>query len=47
MREALNVFVVDRQVFPTASEKNPTLTIMALSWRATDNLAELIRRGEV
>lgn len=33
--------------FPTTSEKNPTLTIMALSWRATGNLAELIQRGEV
>ncbi len=33
--------------FPTASEKNPTLTIMAVSWRATDNLAEPIRSGEV
>ena len=32
---------------PTASEKNPTLTITALRWQATDNLAELIRRGEV
>ncbi len=32
---------------PTASEKNPTLTIMVLSWRATDNLAELIRSSEV
>lgn len=33
--------------FPTASEKNPTLTIMALSWRATYNLAERIRSSEV
>lgn len=32
---------------PTASEKNPTLTIMALSCRATDNLAEQIRSSEV
>lgn len=47
MHEVPNVFVVDGSAFPTASEKNPTLTIMALSWRATDNLAELIRRGEI
>lgn len=46
MHEVPNVFVVDGSAFPTASEKNPTLTIVALNWRATDNLAELIRRGE-
>lgn len=37
---------VVRSAYPTASEKNPTLTIMAPSWRATDNLAELIRSSE-
>ena len=39
MHEVPNVFVVDGSAFPTASEKSPTVTIMALSWRATDNLA--------
>lgn len=34
-----NLFVVDGSAFTTASEKNPTLTILALSWRATDYLA--------
>ena len=33
--------------FPTATEKNPTLTILALSWRATDYLAEQMRQGNV
>ncbi len=47
MHEVENVFVVDGSAFPTASEKNPTLTILALSWRATDRLAELIRSGDV
>ena len=47
MHEVENVFVVDGSAFPTASEKNPTLTILALSWRATDRLAELIRTGDV
>jgi len=47
MHEVPNVFVVDGSAFPTASEKNPTLTIMALSWRATDRLAELIRTNDV
>ena len=31
-----NLFVVDGSVFPSASEKNPTLTIMALAARTAD-----------
>lgn len=34
-----NLFVVDGAAFTTASEKNPTLTILALAWRASDYLA--------
>ena len=45
MHEVKNLFVVDGSSFPNASEKNPTLTILALSWRATDHLAEEIKRG--
>jgi choline dehydrogenase-like flavoprotein len=47
MHEVKNVFVVDGSSFPNASEKNPTLTILALSWRATDHLAEEIKRGNL
>jgi choline dehydrogenase-like flavoprotein len=47
MHEVNNVFVVDGSAFPNASEKNPTLTILALSWRATDYLAEEMKRGAV
>ena len=47
MHEVKNVFVVDGSAFPNASEKNPTLTILALSWRATDYLAEEIKRGSI
>ena len=39
MHEVKNLFVVDGSAFPNATEKNPTLTILALSWRATDYLA--------
>jgi len=39
--------VVDGSSFTTASEKNPTLTILALSWRATDYLAEEMKRGNL
>jgi choline dehydrogenase-like flavoprotein len=47
MHEVKNVFVVDGSAFPNASEKNPTLTILALSWRATDYLGDEIKRGNL
>ena len=47
MHEVKNVFVVDGSAFPNASEKNPTLSIVALSWRATDYLAEELRAGSL
>src|SRR5579871_490131 len=47
MHEVKNLFVVDGSAFPTASEKNPTLTILALSWRASDYLADEKRKGNI
>ncbi|MCU1295335.1 MAG: glucose-methanol-choline oxidoreductase [Bryobacterales bacterium] len=47
MHDVKNVFVVDGSAFTTASEKNPTLTILALCWRATDYLASEMQRGNV
>jgi choline dehydrogenase-like flavoprotein len=47
MHDVKNVFVVDGSAFTTASEKNPTLTILALAWRATDYLADEMQRGNV
>ena len=47
MHDVKNVFVVDGSAFTTASEKNPTLTILALAWRATDYMADEIRAGRV
>ena len=47
MHEVKNVFVVDGSSFTTASEKNPTLTILALSWRATDHMAAEMQRGNI
>jgi len=47
MHEVENVFVVDGSAFTSASEKNPTLTIVALAWRATDYLAEELRTGRL
>jgi choline dehydrogenase-like flavoprotein len=45
--EVKNLFIVDGASFTTASEKNPTLTILALAWRASDYMAEEMRAGRV
>jgi choline dehydrogenase-like flavoprotein len=42
-----NLFVTDGSCFTTSSEKNPTLTIMALSMRAAERIAELRKRREL
>ncbi|MGH7249112.1 MAG: GMC oxidoreductase, partial [Pseudomonadota bacterium] len=42
-----NLFVVDGSAFPSSSEKNPTLTIMALAARTADHLAGRLKKGEV
>lgn len=42
-----NLFVVDGSVFPSASEKNPTHTMMALAARLSDHLGERLRKGEL
>ncbi|MGH9629597.1 MAG: GMC family oxidoreductase [Bryobacteraceae bacterium] len=42
-----NLFVVDGSVFPSASEKNPTHTIMALAARTADHIAGRLKRGEM
>ena len=40
-----NLFIVDGSVFPSASEKNPTLTMMALAARTSDYIAERVDKG--
>jgi choline dehydrogenase-like flavoprotein len=45
--EVKNLFVVDGASFVSNPDKNPTLTINALSWRACDYLAEEMRKGNV
>ena len=42
-----NLFVTDGSAFTTSSEKNPTLTIMALSLRAAEYIKESRRKGEL
>jgi choline dehydrogenase-like flavoprotein len=47
MHAVKNLFVVDGSAFSSASEKNPTLTILALAWRATDHLAGELKKGNL
>jgi choline dehydrogenase-like flavoprotein len=42
-----NLFVVDGSVFPSASEKNPTHTMMALAARTADHIASRLKKGEL
>jgi choline dehydrogenase-like flavoprotein len=42
-----NLFVVDAAAFSSGTHKNPTLTIMALSWRASDYLMDGMKKGNL
>ena len=43
--EVKNLFVTDAAAFVTNPDKNPTLTIMALSWRASEYLLDQAKKG--
>ncbi|MBL9204309.1 MAG: GMC family oxidoreductase, partial [Opitutaceae bacterium] len=45
--EAKNVVIADGATFPSSADKNPTLTILALAWRACDHLIEELRKGDL
>jgi choline dehydrogenase-like flavoprotein len=42
-----NLFVMDGGVFASNSDKNPTLTILALAWRNSAHLIEQARKGNL
>src|SRR5467141_972979 len=42
-----NLFVTDGACFVTNPDKNPTLTIMALAWRASEYLLEQAKQGSL
>jgi choline dehydrogenase-like flavoprotein len=42
-----NLFVIDGAAFVTSANQNPTLTILALTMRACDKLADEFKRGNV
>ena len=45
--EVKNVFVTDAASFVSNPDKNPTLTIMALSWRASEYLLDQAKKGNL
>ncbi len=42
-----NLYVADGGVFANTASKNPTLTIMALAWRAADHLLDEMKKGNI
>ncbi len=42
-----NLYLTDGAPFPSNADKNPTLTLMALAWRAADHLLGELRRGNL
>jgi choline dehydrogenase-like flavoprotein len=42
-----NLFVTDAAAFVTCPDKNPTLSILALSWRASEYLLDQARKGNL
>jgi choline dehydrogenase-like flavoprotein len=45
VHDARNVFVTDGAAFVSGANQNPTITILALTMRACDYLADEYRRG--
>ena len=42
-----NLFVLDAAAFTSGTHKNPTLTIMALSWRASKYILDQMKKGSL
>src|SRR6185436_19360024 len=42
-----NLFITDGGPFCSNADKNPTLTIMALAWRASDYLLDQLKKGNL
>ena len=42
-----NLFITDGATLCSNADKNPTLTIMALAWRASDRMLDLMKKKEL
>lgn len=47
LHDANNVFVVDGGTFVSQADKNPTWTILALAWRASDYIGEELKKMNI
>ncbi len=45
--EVDNLFVTDGACFVSNADKNPTLSIMAIAWRASEYIVEEMSRGSL
>jgi choline dehydrogenase-like flavoprotein len=45
--EVDNLFVTDGGCFVSNADKNPTLSIMAIAWRASDYIVEQLAQGSI
>jgi choline dehydrogenase-like flavoprotein len=45
--DVANLFATDGSCFVTNADKNPTLTIMALSWMASEYLLDEAKKGNL
>ncbi|HEU4778574.1 MAG TPA: GMC family oxidoreductase, partial [Steroidobacteraceae bacterium] len=45
--EMKNLFITDGATLCSNADKNPTLTIMALAWRSSEHMLELMMRKEI
>ena len=45
--ECKNLFVVDAGSFVSQADKNPTWTILALSWRTSDYIVDEMKKGNL
>ena len=47
LHDADNVFIVDAGPFVSQADKNPTWTILALSWRTSDYIIEQLKQQNI
>jgi len=47
LHDADNVFIVDGGPFVSQADKNPTWTILALSWRTSDYIIDQIKKRNI
>ena len=47
LHDADNVFIVDGGPFVSQADKNPTWTIMALSWRTSEYIVEELKKQNI